>query len=208
MNQRNQVFGTGSYQRTSTDTTSLFGFNDRSRLPLMWRSTGSPCLAVRVFRTRYQFTRQSNTTTPFFANRTNVSGDAGITGNNQDPVNWGPPRLSFTTMAGLSDAVPLSNDTMTHAAGLEGYLFRGRHNFTVGGDIRRHYIDILSQQDPRGSFTGAATGFDFADFPPGTPSAARSPSAMRRFDFARSPTTHHRRLENRSAFTVTPVRGE
>jgi len=192
VNQRNQVFGTGSYQRTSTDTTTLFGFNDRSvasatDVAVNWNRRVSQFMS---FRTRYQFTRQSNTTTPFFANRTNVSGDAGITGNNQEPVNWGPPRLSFTTMAGLSDAVPLSNDTMTHAAGLEGYLFRGRHNFTVGGDIRRHHIDILSQQDPRGSFTftGAATGFDFADFLLGTPSASaiafgNADKALRAFSY-------------------------
>ena len=40
--------------------------------------------------------------TPYFANGTNVSGDAGITGNNQDPVNWGPPALTFSSgIAGL-----------------------------------------------------------------------------------------------------------
>ena len=52
--------------------------------------------------------------------------------------------------------------------------FRGRHNFTIGGDIRRHQIDILSQQDPRGrfTFTGAATGSDFADFLLGIPATS------------------------------------
>ena len=29
--------------------------------------------------------------TPYFANRINISGDAGIAGNNQDPINWGAP---------------------------------------------------------------------------------------------------------------------
>ena len=43
--------------------------------------------------------------TPHFANRTNVSGEAGIAGNNQDPVNWGPPRLTFPAASpALSDA--------------------------------------------------------------------------------------------------------
>src|SRR4030095_2988449 len=70
--------------------------------------------------------------------------------------------------------LPRSSDTKTHAVGLEAYMFRGRHNFTIGGDLRHHNIDILSQQDPRGSFTftGAATGYDFADFMLGTPSAS------------------------------------
>jgi hypothetical protein len=40
--------------------------------------------------------------------------------------------------------------------------------------VKHTNIDILSQQDPRGSFTftGATTGLDFADFLLGTPSAA------------------------------------
>jgi hypothetical protein len=40
--------------------------------------------------------------------------------------------------------------------------------------VKRNSIDIRSQQDPRGSFTftGAATGLDFADFMLGTPSAS------------------------------------
>ena len=39
-----------------------------------------------------QFSRSSARTTSFFADRRNVSGEAGITGNNQEPVNWGPPQ--------------------------------------------------------------------------------------------------------------------
>ena len=57
------------------------------------------------------------------------------------------------------------------------------HNITMGGDVRRIQLNLLSQQDARGSFgfTGAATqltangvpvpgtGSDFADFLLGTP---------------------------------------
>jgi outer membrane receptor protein involved in Fe transport len=45
----------------------------------------------------------------------------------------------------------------------------------MGGDARRHHIDILSQQDPRGSFTftGGLTGSDFADFLLGVPSTSQ-----------------------------------
>jgi len=176
VNQRNQIIGTGAYQRNTTDTTGLFGFTDVNQssatdIAVNWNRRASQFLS---FRTRYKFTRSTSKTTPFFANRTNVSGEAGITGNNQDPVNWGPPALTFSTITGLSDAVPRSQDTTTHAAGLEAYMFPGRHNFTLGGDVRRNYIDVLSQQDPRGSFTftGTATGLDFADFLLGTPSAS------------------------------------
>ena len=57
------------------------------------------------------------------------------------------------------------------------------HNITIGGDVRRIQLNLISQQDARGSFgfTGAATqatangvgvpgtGSDFADFLLGTP---------------------------------------
>jgi hypothetical protein len=53
----------------------------------------------------------------------------------------------------------------------EGLKFGGRHTLTFGGEVRRHLIDIVSQQDPRGtfSFTGTTTGSDFADFMLGRP---------------------------------------
>jgi hypothetical protein len=176
VNQRNQILGTGAYQRSTTDSTTLFGFNDVTQsqaadVTVNWSHRISQFMQMR---TRYQFTQQSSTVIPHFANLTNVSGNAGITGNNQEPINWGPPSLRFSSVAGLSDQLPRESDIFTHLGGVELYLFRGRHNVTLGGDIRRHQIDIVSQQDPRGSFTftGASTGNDFADFLLGTPATS------------------------------------
>jgi len=176
VNQRNQIFGTGSYARSTVNSTSLFRFVDQTQtantdVAVNWNRRVSQFMQMR---TRYQFTKQSTTVTPFFSNRINVSGEAGITGNNQEPINWGPPSLSFSSVAGLSDGLPQQSDVMTHAGGAEIFLFRGRHNFTIGGDVRRHLIDIDSQQNPRGSFafTGVATGHDLADFLLGTPTTA------------------------------------
>jgi hypothetical protein len=176
VNQRNQIFGTGSYSRMTSNATTLFHFVDQTQtantdVAVNWNRRVSQFLQMR---TRYQFTKQSTTATPFFSNRVNVSGEAGITGNNQDPINWGPPSLSFSSVGGLSDGLPQQSDVMTHTGGAELFLFRGRHNFTIGGDVRRHLIDILSQQNPRGAFafTGALTGHDFADFLLGTPTTA------------------------------------
>ena len=50
----------------------------------------------------YEFVASESTMTPFFANRINVSGDAGITGNEQDPLNWGPPTIAFPDFADLT----------------------------------------------------------------------------------------------------------
>ena len=54
------------------------------------------------------------------------------------------------------------------------FLNRGRHNLTFGGDFRKLQINLLSQQDPRGTFTftGTATGSDLAGFLLGIPDAS------------------------------------
>ena len=176
VNQRNQVLGTAMYQRTSVDTPTLFGFEDANLnsamdFTVMWNRRISQFLSMR---SRFQFTETTNEMTPYFANRTNVSGEAGITGNDQSPENWGPPRLNFTTVAGLFDASPQFNRTRVLAGNFETYTYRGRHDFTIGGDVRHNNVDIRSQQDPRGSFTftGALTGLDFADFLLGTPATS------------------------------------
>ena len=176
INNRNQLIGTFAYQRTATDQTTMFGFEDQNLVSgvdtsLAWTHRVNQFLSIRV---RYQFTELTTSATPYFANRVNVSGDAGITGNNQEPSNWGPPTLAFSTITGLTDALPNYTSNLTHNGGFEGYFSRGRHNFTVGGDMRHHSVDILSQQNPRGtfSFTGAFTGADFADFLLGIPSTS------------------------------------
>jgi hypothetical protein len=61
--------------------------------------------------------------------------------------------------------------TRTATGGGEGYWYKGRHNLTLGGDVRMVQTDVVSQQDPRGrfSFNGSVTGNDVADFLIGVP---------------------------------------
>jgi carboxypeptidase family protein len=176
INNRNQLIGLFAYQRIRNDQTTLFGFQDSSSTSgvdtsLTWTHRINQFITMRP---RGQYTELTNASTPYFANRTDVSGLAGITGNNQDPANWGPPSLTFSTIAGLSDALPNFTRTRTYGGGIEVYWSHSRHNFTFGGDLRRVAIDIESQQNPRGAFTfnGAATGLDFADFLLGIPATS------------------------------------
>ena len=174
LNSKNQLFGTLAYQRTTTDASNVFGFVDSSRVsgldvPMNWSHRFSQFFSLRL---RYQFTRLDKEVTPFFANRENVAGAAGIAGNNQDPVNWGPPALTFSSgLAGLATAQYLSTQDRTHGWTAEGLWSRGRHNVTVGADFKLRHLDVLSQQDARGTFafTGAATHSDLADFLLGLP---------------------------------------
>jgi outer membrane receptor protein involved in Fe transport len=124
---------------------------------------------------RYQFSQSSTNNRPYFANRLDVSGIAGITGNDRDPRNWGPPALSFSSgIARLSTGTYSSDRNVSHAVSYSSTWIRGRHGFTYGADYRRQQFNLLSQRNPRGSFTftGAATGNDFADFLQGIPTAS------------------------------------
>jgi hypothetical protein len=169
----------GSYQRNGNDSTSLFGFegtNAGSGFNININYTRRFLPSNQQVRFRYGFNRQSSTSKPYFAFRTNVSGDAGIEGNNQDPANWGPPSLSFsaTSIAGLSDGIYSLNRTQTHTFGAETTRTRGRQTFAFGGNGRLTLLDLVSQQNPRGRFTfnGALTGHDFADFLLGYPNTS------------------------------------
>ncbi len=177
VNNRNTLFGTVSYQRTDNDTLSLFQFADDAQNTALDATVTWSHRVNQFFnmRPRYQFTRTTNSSTPYFANLTNVSGDAGISGNNQSPENWGPPTLSFSSgFEPLTDALHQRSRTQVHVGGAEAFWAIRRHNLTLGGDVRRHLIDIRSQQDPRGafSFTGMQSGSDFGDFLLGLPSTA------------------------------------
>jgi hypothetical protein len=173
---RTTLGGMISYQRSVTDSRNLFDFADSSRQSTLNANvTMSRRVSNRLqFSMRYQLARSASRVTPFFANRTNVSGDAGITGNSQDPVNWGPPTLSFPDIADLRDGDYQRTVKTTHIGSVEAQLRRGRHNLKIGGDVKWNLVDVQSQPDPRGtlSFTGAATGIAFADFLLGVPTTS------------------------------------
>jgi trimeric autotransporter adhesin len=173
---RTSFGGSLAFQRTVTDSVDLFNFVDIRRQSSLeagvnWGRRMNLRMTVRA---RYQFSRAVIDVTPFFAHRTNVSRDAGITGNSQDPANWGPPALSFADVAGLSDVDYQRSVAATHAGGGDVLIKRGRHDITLGGDLRTTGVEVPSQPDPRGAlgFTGAATGVAFADFLLGLPSTS------------------------------------
>jgi len=174
LNRKNQLFGSFAFQNTRTAAPNVFGFLDTVRSGgFLSVVNWSHRLQTRMFLTLgAQISRGSSRTTPYFAGRQNVSAEAGINGNNQEPVNWGPPGLTFSSgIAGLSDAQPSFNRNQTASFNASLFWNRGSHNITFGGDFRRQQINLLGQQNPRGSFTftGAAAGSDFAGFLVGVP---------------------------------------
>ena len=159
---------------TRLDNPNIFQFLDtRNSLGLNLAANFRHNFTPRFFTNAgAQFNRFAARVTPFFANLENVSGEAGITGNNQAPLNWGPPTLNFSSgITSLWDGLPSFTRNQTTTASVDNLWARARHNISFGGDFRRQEFNLLSQQDPRGSFTftGAAAGSDFAGFLLGIP---------------------------------------
>ncbi len=184
INPKNQLYGGFAFQSARTATPNLFGFLDTSDvLGINSRINWSHHLGTRLFlNLGYQFSRLATRTNPYWSDRENISGSAGIAGNDQDPVNWGPPSLTFSSgLAGLSDAQSSFDRNQTDTWSYSLLWSRDRHNITIGGDFRRQQFNYLGQQNPRGvfTFTGVATqgnangkmigGDDFADFLLGIP---------------------------------------
>ncbi len=175
-NMGGQISGNFSYQNMRSDNPNIFAFLDKAK-------TSSLNLAAnysRSFNQRssmrlgYQVNRSTSRMIPFFANRFNISGGAGISGNNQDPGNWGPPTLSFSNYAQLSDGKASFDRELAHFISASARLSRGEHNLSFGFEVRRQQINLFSQQDARGTFafTGGAAGYDFADFLLGVPDSS------------------------------------
>ncbi len=174
LDSKNQIYGSFAFQDTRTDIPNLFGFLDATAmLGINASANWSHRFNQRWFlNLGVQFSRLATHVTSNFENRQNVSGQAGITGNDQDPMNWGPPALIFSSgIAGLSDSQASFDRNQTSGVSYSMLWNRGAHNVMFGGDFRRREFNYLSQQDPRGTFTftGAATGSDFADFLLGVP---------------------------------------
>jgi len=162
LGRKDQIFGAFNVQSIRAGNGSLFGFIDRSanlgiNTDINWSHRFNQHLFLFG---GYRFSRLRTHVTPFFQNRENISGAAGIMGNNQEPAFWGPPTLNFSSgLSSLTDAQSSFNRSRTDAFSASVAIYRGRHNITLGGDLRKQQFNDLFQQDPRGTFTftGAAT---------------------------------------------------
>jgi len=180
---------TESFQRRKSDTAQLFGFLDPGsgfgdNTNLSWtHNVGSN----GVNTAQVTFNRNRTTQDSFFSYGTNVASDLGIQGTSQEPINFGPPNLSFTNFSGLTDAIP-SNAAVQYVQEGDSYMWvKKNHTMTFGGDFKRQDRNTITDQNARGtfSFSGIATsafnssgqpipntGLDFADFLLGLPQSS------------------------------------
>jgi hypothetical protein len=185
---KDQFNGRLAFQSTRLDNVNLFGFVDETgQLGINTNVQWSHRLKPRVFLfTSFTFSRLRTEMTPYFANRENVSGPNGanISGNLQDPADWGPPALGFSSgFAGLSDANSSFNRTRNDDVSVSTLIYRGKHNISAGAELNKREYNDFFQQNPRGTFTfngtatagtagGSASGSDLADFLIGIPDAS------------------------------------
>ncbi|MBS1832808.1 MAG: TonB-dependent receptor, partial [Acidobacteria bacterium] len=161
---RNFLSGNFNWQNTRTDTPDMFGFLNLGRVNgintgATYRRTFNPRTFVN-FGATYSSLRTS--ILPYFANRRNVSGEAGIQGNDQDPVNWGPPSLQFANgISGISLPQAASLRNQTAGLSVDAFMNRGRHNISYGYTHRRQQFNVVAQQDARGTLTFAGPFEDF-----------------------------------------------
>jgi len=173
----NRLSATFGIQSTRSDNPDVFGFTDTVNGPgangsVTWIHRFSQRVTGNI---RYQFARTVTQALPYFGTRLDVSGIAGILGNDRDPRNWGPPALNFSGgIARLSTGSYAFDRNQAHTIGYTSTYVVGRHALGYGADFRRQQFNLLSQKEARGTFTftGAATGIDFADFLLGIPTAS------------------------------------
>ena len=130
------------------------------------------------------FNRNTVLITPFFANGVNVASALGIQGASSDPINFGPPTVTFTNFGPLTDGSPSQSAIYNFGFTESISVHRGKHNWTFGGGYARYFRNTLTDSNGRGTFnfTGLATshldangqpvpstGLDFADFLLGLP---------------------------------------
>ena len=180
----NKDYLNGDYywQRTQTTNPNIFNFVDTQKTTNMGvDATWNRRLTQRLtFITTYNFSRSHNINNTFFQNKQNLSQAVGITGNDQDAANWGPPTLGFSGsgLSSLSDGNSFNNRIQTNYISVQAQWNRVRHEMKFGGDFRRQEWNYFQQSNPRGTllFTGTASsggitngGSDFADFLLGLP---------------------------------------
>ena len=154
---RNQLFGNVAYQRTTTDSTTLFGFNDASAVSGLDTTTNwshrfspvplaAPALSVRSRDERRR--RRSSRTAPT------------CPATPASPATIRIRRTGVRRRCCSRAASPawrtrcrLQRTARPTRPAREVLWSHGRHNVTFGGDIHRQHVDIQSQQNPRGTFS-------------------------------------------------------
>jgi hypothetical protein len=136
------------------------------------------------FRLSSNYNHSSSGTINNFSGIDNVSNAIGIQGVSDSPFAWGLPRLSFSSITGLSDVNPSRSIGDRVGTNVNWSRPFGRHQIQAGGVFNYDSTTTNNESNANGSFVftgiytaaggtlGGLTGFDFADFLLGMPQQA------------------------------------
>ena len=183
-----------SAQSRNSATIQTFGFKDPTSgggkaLTVSYARTLQPTL-VNTF-TASVNRNVINNSSYFSSLGVNVAAEYGINGVLANPATYGPPSLSFSNFAGLSDGLPADNHSATFTLTDALAKTKGKHNLAFGLTGSKRETDNLVASNSRGSFSfsgvntqevvngsplaqlpsGVKTGYDMADFLLGLPAS-------------------------------------
>ena len=191
--------GRGAAQGTSVNMTAQLQYRRSNNenlnvLPALGGRSASTNIGIPVsFNIRHRRTMHAisvnySTTSAKTLNRfafvEDVAGNAGITGVSTDPINWGVPALSFSSVSSVRDIAPSRRSDRRLALSYNWTLPYKQHQLRAGGDYRFDHSESQTDANATGSyvFTGlySAGGspivrsgaLDFADFLLGLPQQA------------------------------------
>jgi hypothetical protein len=147
----------------------------------------SPNFNIQKGRNQFQVSTNYNHTQSGsinnFSGVSNISNEIGIQGVSDNPFAWGLPRLSFSSISGLSDVNPSRSVGDRVGTNVTWRRPFGRHQIQSGGTYNWDKTTTHNENNANGQFVftgiytsngglGGVTGFDFADFLLGMPQQA------------------------------------
>ena len=184
--QSNINFGL-NWSRNSTDILGAFpSLNGNTGTQGLNASAGWTYSKGKVSNSlRFNYNHNHVSTSNLYSQITNVAGNAGITGVSTNPFDWGIPGLSFSGFTGLNDPTPHRELDQTYTVSDTVTWRRGKSNWRFGTDYRRILQSFRSARNAEGTFTftGFATGLDFADFLLGLPQLTSIQSGATSYNF-------------------------
>jgi hypothetical protein len=174
-----------SYNQSDNDQLNVFTTLGGARETRNWSI--SPNFNIQRNRNQFQvstnYNHSQSGTINHFSGINNVSNEIGIQGVSDSSFAWGLPRLSFSSITGLSDATPSSSIGDRVGTNVTWRRPFGRHQVQAGGVFNYDKTTTNNESNANGQFVftgvytangglGGKNGFDFADFLLGMPQQA------------------------------------
>ncbi len=157
---KNSLFGRQTWQNAPLIPAALNPLGGQEVLSKGWNevvqltTTLTPGM-VNVFRAYHSYALLFGQQVPVSSN---IAAQIGITGISTDPLNWGVPAVAWTGYSGIGSNGLTQGNKINNYDLTDTYSWvRGRHTMQFGAEVRQSRMFLDSDNNPRGSFTFAAS---------------------------------------------------